>query len=106
MKGGNLNGSSCNRTFWNRSTCRRRSRSSGICPLWSYRLALRFHNELPGVVVPEPIQEGLRDAGSAAAEYGMALARELMVEAREKAQGAYLVAPFRKPLGILELLAS
>ena len=76
----------------------------GICPLWSYRLALRFHNELPGVVVPEPIQEGLRDAGSGAAEYGMALARELMAEARERAQGAYLVAPFRKPLGILELL--
>jgi methionine synthase I (cobalamin-dependent)/5,10-methylenetetrahydrofolate reductase len=76
----------------------------GICPLWSYRLALRFHNELPGVVVPEPIQEGLRDAGAGAAEYGMALARELMAEARERAQGVYLVAPFRKPLAILELL--
>jgi homocysteine S-methyltransferase len=77
----------------------------GICPLWSYRLALRFHNELPGVVVPEPIQEGLRDAGSEAAAYGMALARDLMAEARERAQGVYLVAPFRKPLGILELLS-
>jgi hypothetical protein len=35
----------------------------------------------------------------------MALARDLMAEARERAQGVYLVAPFRKPLGILELLA-
>src|SRR5436305_7253669 len=35
----------------------------GICPLWSYRLALRFHNELPGVVVPAPIPEGVGDAG-------------------------------------------
>ncbi|HEX6701594.1 MAG TPA: bifunctional homocysteine S-methyltransferase/methylenetetrahydrofolate reductase [Gaiellaceae bacterium] len=77
----------------------------GICPLWSYRLALRFHNELPGVVVPEPIQEGLRDAGASAAEYGMSLAAELMAEARERAQGVYLVAPFRKPLAILDLLA-
>ena len=76
----------------------------GICPLWSYRLALRFHNELPGVVVPEPIQEALRDAGPNAAEVGMNLARELLAEARTKAAGAYLVAPFRKPLAILELL--
>jgi len=35
----------------------------------------------------------------------MALARELLAEAREKAAGAYLVAPFKQPLGILALLA-
>ena len=29
----------------------------GICPIWSYRFALRLHNELPGILVPEELQE-------------------------------------------------
>ncbi|MGB2953734.1 MAG: bifunctional homocysteine S-methyltransferase/methylenetetrahydrofolate reductase [Gaiellaceae bacterium] len=76
----------------------------GVCPLWSYRLALRFHNELPGIVVPEALQEALRDAGSDAAEIGMEHARRLLAEARDRVAGVYLVAPFRKPLRVLELL--
>ena len=32
------------------------------------------------------------------------LARELRAEAEEKAAGIYVVAPFRRPLGVLELL--
>ena len=43
----------------------------GIFPLTSYRLALRLHNEVPGILVPEPLQEALRDAGPDAAELGM-----------------------------------
>src|SRR5215203_249524 len=43
----------------------------GICPIWSYRFALRLHNELPGILVPEDLQERLRDAGPNAAEVGM-----------------------------------
>jgi homocysteine S-methyltransferase len=76
----------------------------GIWPLRSHQLAVRIHNEVPGIVVPEPVQERLRDAGAGAPEVGLALARELMAEAREKAAGVYLVAPFRQPLGILDLL--
>ncbi|MDQ3162575.1 MAG: bifunctional homocysteine S-methyltransferase/methylenetetrahydrofolate reductase [Actinomycetota bacterium] len=76
----------------------------GIWPLRSHQLAVRIHNEVPGIVVPEPVQERLRAAGPAAAEVGFELARELMAEAREKAAGVYLVAPFRQPLGILDLL--
>lgn len=77
----------------------------GVCPLWSYRLALRFHNELPGIVVPEPLQNALRDAGADAADVGMARAKELLAEARDRVAGAYLVIPYRKPLRVLELLA-
>jgi homocysteine S-methyltransferase len=77
----------------------------GVCPLWSYRLALRFHNELPGIVVPDPLQEALRDAGADAADVGMARAKELLAEARDRVAGAYLVIPYRKPLRVLELLA-
>ena len=76
----------------------------GIFPVWSHQLALRLHNEVPGIVVPEPILDALRDAGPNAQEVGFALGRELLDQAREKAAGAYVVAPFRRPLGILDLL--
>jgi methionine synthase I (cobalamin-dependent) len=76
----------------------------GICPIWSYRFAMRLHNELPGIVVPEELQEALRDAGSSAAEVGMEHAKELYDAAREKSAGVYLVAPYRKPLNVLDLI--
>jgi methionine synthase I (cobalamin-dependent)/5,10-methylenetetrahydrofolate reductase len=76
----------------------------GICPLWSYRLALRFHNELPGIVVPDSLQDALRDAGADAADVGMAHAKRLLDEARDRVAGVYIVVPYRQPLRVLELL--
>jgi methionine synthase / methylenetetrahydrofolate reductase(NADPH) len=76
----------------------------GIFPLTSYRLALRLHNEVPGIIVPDRVQEALRDAGPNAAEVGFELARELIAEAREKAAGVYVVAPFRRPIAALDVL--
>jgi methionine synthase / methylenetetrahydrofolate reductase(NADPH) len=76
----------------------------GVCPLWSYRLALRFHNELPGIVVPDSLQEELQKAGRDGIEVGLRHARELLDAARDLVAGVYLVAPFRKPLRVLELL--
>jgi homocysteine S-methyltransferase len=76
----------------------------GIFPLTSYRLALRLHNEVPGIVVPQKLQDALEAAGSDAAGVGFAHARELIAAARERAAGVYLVAPFRRPLRVLELL--
>jgi hypothetical protein len=35
----------------------------------------------------------------------MDIGRELLEGSRERAQGAYVVAPFRRPLGILDLLS-
>jgi methionine synthase I (cobalamin-dependent)/5,10-methylenetetrahydrofolate reductase len=78
----------------------------GIFPLSSYRLALRFHNELPGITVPDDLQEALRDAGPDAADVGMEHARGLLGAVRERAAGVYLGAPFRRPLALLELLES
>jgi homocysteine S-methyltransferase len=77
---------------------------AGIFPLTSYRLALRLHNEVPGISVPASLQEALADAGAGAAEIGMAHARELVDEARERADGVYIVAPYRRPLAVLDLL--
>jgi methionine synthase / methylenetetrahydrofolate reductase(NADPH) len=76
----------------------------GVCPLWSYRLALRFHNELPGIIVPDELQDALREAGSDAADVGMAHAKRLLQEARDRVAGVYLVVPYRQPLRVLELL--
>jgi methionine synthase I (cobalamin-dependent)/5,10-methylenetetrahydrofolate reductase len=76
----------------------------GIFPLTSYRLALRLHNEVPGIVVPQDLQDALEAAGSDAADVGFAHARELIAASRGRAAGVYLVAPFRRPLRVLELL--
>jgi homocysteine S-methyltransferase len=77
----------------------------GIFPVWSYPLAVRLHNEVPGIIVPDSVQEALRDAGPNGSQVGMEIARELIEESRSRAAGVYLVAPFRRPLGVLELLA-
>ncbi len=77
---------------------------AGIFPLTSYRLALRLHNEVPGIVVPQDLQDELEAAGASAAEVGMAHARELLVAARGRCDGAYVVAPYRRPTSVLELI--
>jgi methionine synthase / methylenetetrahydrofolate reductase(NADPH) len=78
----------------------------GIFMVRSHQLAVRLHNEVPGIVVPEHVQNRLRDAGPRAAEEGLALARELHAEAREKAAGVYVIPPFKQPEAALELLGS
>jgi len=45
----------------------------------------------------------LRDAGSDAANVGKEVARALAEKARERAQGIYVVAPFRSPERALDL---
>jgi homocysteine S-methyltransferase len=77
---------------------------AGIFPVTSYRLALRLHNEVPGIVVPQALQDALRDAGADAAEVGMAHAKELVAAARDRCDGVYVVAPYRRPTAVLELL--
>jgi homocysteine S-methyltransferase len=77
----------------------------GVFPLTSHRLALRLHNEVPGILVPESLQDALESAGSDAADVGFQHARELIEASRERAAGVYLVAPFRRPLRVLELLS-
>jgi methionine synthase I (cobalamin-dependent)/5,10-methylenetetrahydrofolate reductase len=76
----------------------------GIWPLRSHQLALRLHNEVPGIVVPDEVQQALLDAGPNAPEVGAQRAHELVAQAREVAAGIYVVAPFRQPLGVLDFL--
>ena len=76
----------------------------GIFYVRSYQLALRLHNEVPGIVVPEHVLRRLQDAGNQAAEAGLELAKELIDASRERAAGVYLIPPFRQPLAALEVL--
>jgi methionine synthase / methylenetetrahydrofolate reductase (NADH) len=76
----------------------------GIFYVRSYQLAVRLHNEVPGIVVPEKVQRRLDQAGADAGAEGLALARELYAEAREKVAGAYVIPPFKQPEAALDLL--
>ena len=78
----------------------------GIFIVRSHQLAVRLHNEVPGIVVPERVQNRLREAGPNAAGEGLALARELAADARERAAGIYVIPPFKQPEAALELLGS
>jgi len=77
----------------------------GIFYVRSYSLALRLHNEVPGIVVPEHVQERLREAGPEAGDTGLAIARELLEASRELAAGVYVIPPFRQPHAALDLFA-
>jgi homocysteine S-methyltransferase len=77
----------------------------GIFYVRSYQLALRLHNEVPGIVVPNHVLARLRDAGPNAGEVGLALAKELLAASRERAAGVYVIPPFRQPLAALDVLA-
>jgi len=77
---------------------------AGIFPLTSYRLALRLHNEVPGIIVPQELQDELEAAGPNAAEVGLGHARALLAACPGRCDGSYLVAPYRRPLAVLELL--
>ena len=76
----------------------------GVWPLTSHQLAVRMHNEVPGIDIPEPVQRALLDAGPRAAEVGREIARELLEQARDRVAGVYVIAPFRRPLGVLDFL--
>ena len=59
---------------------------------------------MPGIVVPESVQERYAAAGTDARDVGRELGQELIAHAREVANGVYVVAPFRQPLNVVELL--
>jgi len=76
----------------------------GVWPIRTTETLIRVHNETPGIVVPEHVQERYRAAGAGAREVGLELGRELIEGARSLANGVYVMAPFRQPLDVVELL--
>ena len=77
----------------------------GLWPVTSHALALRLHNEVPGITVPDPVLDRLARSDARAAAEGVAIARSLLEEARELVAGAYVVTPFGQPERVLDVLA-
>jgi homocysteine S-methyltransferase len=76
----------------------------GIWPLNSYKQALRLNNEVPGIVIPEPLLKSMEAAGASARDRGFAVAREMLAWARTELAGTYLIPPFKRYEEILEIL--
>jgi methionine synthase / methylenetetrahydrofolate reductase(NADPH) len=76
----------------------------GVWPIRTYETLVRMHNEMPGLVIPEHVLERYRVAGPAARDVGLALGHELIEGARAVAQGVYVMAPFKQPMNVVELL--
>ncbi|HET7613345.1 MAG TPA: bifunctional homocysteine S-methyltransferase/methylenetetrahydrofolate reductase [Gemmatimonadaceae bacterium] len=71
---------------------------AGIWPLVSLRNAEFLANEVPGVVVPQPVIERMRVASNKSKEHGVAegiaIAREMLERVRPYVQGVQVSAPF------------
>jgi methionine synthase / methylenetetrahydrofolate reductase(NADPH) len=76
----------------------------GIWPLNSYKQALRLNNEVPGIVIPEPVLKSMEAAGAGARDRGFQLAREMLAWSRTELAGAYLIPPFKRYEEILDVL--
>ncbi len=76
----------------------------GIWPLNSYKQALRLNNEVPGIVIPQPLLKSLEAAGTAARDRGFECAREMLAWSRTELAGAYLIPPFKRYEEVLEIL--
>ncbi len=80
----------------------------GILPLTSYRNAEFYHNEVPGMSIPEEVRERMRLAGTgeAARREGVRIAREALEGALQssRVRGTYVMPPFGRYEMALEVL--
>src|SRR5271156_6092303 len=76
----------------------------GVWPLNSYKQALRLNNEVPGIMIPQPVLKSMEKAGAAARDRGFDVARQMLAWARTELAGAYLIPPFKRYEEILEIL--
>lgn len=80
----------------------------GILPLTSHRNAEFYHNEVPGMSIPEGVRDRMRRAGSgdAARREGVQIAQEALAAARAtgRVRGAYVMPPFGRYEMALEVL--
>ena len=78
----------------------------GIMPLYSHRHAEFIHHELAGVMLPDAVRERMRLAGENGLAEGMAIARELLEQVRDKVSGVCLMPSFGRFDVAAELAAS
>lgn len=67
----------------------------GVLPLRSSRHAEFMHYEVPGIHIPDAIRKRLAELGDAdARKYGIEVAQDFALHAREVTQGIYIMPPF------------
>lgn len=80
----------------------------GILPLTSYRNAEFYHNEVPGMNIPDGVRERMRKAGSGetARREGIAIARHALEGSAElpEVKGVYVMPPFGRYEMAIEVL--
>jgi homocysteine S-methyltransferase len=69
---------------------------AGILPLVTDRHARFLHNEVPGITIPQPIQDRMAKAGEDMAGEGVKIALALVDEVKQYFQGIYLVPSFNR----------
>ncbi len=76
----------------------------GVFHITSYAMALRCHNEIPGMFVPPDVLERFEQAGANAIDVGLEVARDLVAQARGNAAGVEIIPAFKSPLRALEIV--
>jgi homocysteine S-methyltransferase len=68
----------------------------GVLPLYGVRHATFLDNEVPGITIPQGLQQRLQAAGEDAPKEGVRIAIELIEQMKEWAQGVYLMPAFSR----------
>jgi homocysteine S-methyltransferase len=68
----------------------------GVLPLYSARHAAFLHNEVPGISIPEAMQQRIRQASEAAQREGVRIALDLVEQMRDWAAGIYIMPQFNR----------
>jgi len=69
---------------------------AGVLPLVTDRHARFLHNEVPGIVIPQAIQDRMTNAGEDMLGEGKRIAVELIREIRKTFQGVYIIPSFNR----------
>jgi homocysteine S-methyltransferase len=80
----------------------------GILPLQSHKHTEFLYNEVPGIRPTDTIRERMRLAGSQGRKEGVAIASELLLEARDEVHGVYIMPSFHRyevAVEVLDVLA-
>jgi homocysteine S-methyltransferase len=77
---------------------------AGVLPLVTARHARFLHNEVPGIHIPEVIQQRMSTAGEASAFEGAKIAVELIQDLRSDFQGVYFMPAFSRYDMVAEII--
>jgi methionine synthase I (cobalamin-dependent)/5,10-methylenetetrahydrofolate reductase len=79
---------------------------AGILPLVNARHTSFLHHEVPGISIPEAIQERMAEAGENGARTGVQIAIELIARLKPLVQGVYLIPAFSRYHDVAEIIES